>query len=144
MAGAASLLEGYVRSRSAFGPEPQRRILVGTYVLSAGYYDAYYRQAQKVRGLIVKDFNDAWQKVDIIVSPTSPTVAWQIGEKVDDPLAMYLSDIFTINANLVGIPSISFLAVNPTACRSASNSPRPANEDLFLLDVAEAFEKANN
>ncbi len=143
MAGAASLIDGYVKSRAAFGPEPQRRILVGTYVLSAGYYDAYYRQAQKVRGLIVKDFNDAWQKVDIIVSPTSPTVAWPLGEKVDDPLAMYLSDIFTINANLVGIPSISL------PCGEADGMPvgiqlaAARDEDLFLLDVAEAFEKAN-
>jgi aspartyl-tRNA(Asn)/glutamyl-tRNA(Gln) amidotransferase subunit A len=144
MAGASSLIDGYTKSRSAFGPEPQRRILVGTYVLSAGYYDAYYRQAQKVRGLIVKDFNDAWQSVDIIVSPTSPTVAWPLGEKVDDPLAMYLSDIFTINANLVGIPSISL------PCGEADGMPvglqlaAPRDEDLFLLDVAEAFEKAKS
>jgi aspartyl-tRNA(Asn)/glutamyl-tRNA(Gln) amidotransferase subunit A len=142
MKSASSLIDGYVKSRSAFGPEPQRRILVGTYVLSAGYYDAYYRQAEKVRGLIIKDFNDAWQQVDLIVSPTSPTVAWPIGEKVDDPLAMYLSDIFTINANLVGIPSISL------PCGEADGMPvgiqlaAPRDEDMFLLDVAEAFEKA--
>jgi len=142
MKSASSLIDGYVKSRSAFGPEPQRRILVGTYVLSAGYYDAYYRQAEKVRGLIIKDFNDAWQRVDLIVSPTSPTVAWPIGEKVDDPLAMYLSDIFTINANLVGIPSISL------PCGEADGMPvgiqlaAPRDEDMFLLDVAEAFEKA--
>jgi aspartyl-tRNA(Asn)/glutamyl-tRNA(Gln) amidotransferase subunit A len=144
MKNAASLIDGYTKSRSAFGPEPQRRILVGTYVLSAGYYDAYYRQAQKVRGLIIKDFNDAWQQVDLIVSPTSPTVAWPIGEKVDDPLAMYLSDIFTINANLVGIPSISI------PCGEADGMPvgiqlaAPRDEDMFLLDVAEAFEKSSN
>jgi len=141
MKNANSLIEGYVKSRAAFGPEPQRRILVGTYVLSAGYYDAYYRQAQKVRGLIVKDFNEAWRKVDIIVSPTSPTIAWPLGEKVDDPLAMYLSDIFTINANLVGIPSISL------PCGEADGMPvgiqlaAPRDEDMFLLDVAEALEK---
>lgn len=143
MKGAPSLVEGYVRSRSAFGPEPQRRILVGTYVLSAGYYDAYYRQAEKARGLLAKDFNEAWRKVDVIVSPVSPTVAWGIGEKVSDPLAMYLSDVFTINANLVGIPSIS------VPCGESDDMPvglqlaAPRDEDLFLLDVAEAFERSN-
>ena len=142
MPGASSLLDGYIKSRAVFGAEPQRRILVGTYVLSAGYYDAYYRQAEKVRGLIMKDFNDAWRQVDLIVSPTSPTVAWPIGEKVDDPLAMYLSDIFTINANLVGIPSIS------VPCGEADGMPvgiqlaAPRDEDAFLLDVAEVFERA--
>jgi aspartyl-tRNA(Asn)/glutamyl-tRNA(Gln) amidotransferase subunit A len=142
MKNANSLLEGYIKSRAAFGPEPQRRILVGTYVLSAGYYDAYYRQAQKVRGLIVKDFNDAWQKVDIIVSPTSPTVAWPLGEKVDDPLAMYLSDIFTINANLVGIPSISLPCGEVDGLPVGIQLAAARDEDLFLLDVADVFERA--
>ena len=144
MKNANSLLEGYVKSRAAFGPEPQRRILVGTYVLSAGYYDAYYRQAQKVRGLIVKDFNEAWRKVDIIVSPTSPTIAWPLGEKVDDPLAMYLSDIFTINANLVGIPSISLPCGESDGMPVGIQLAAARNEDIFLLDVAEAFGKVNN
>jgi aspartyl-tRNA(Asn)/glutamyl-tRNA(Gln) amidotransferase subunit A len=141
MPGAPSLLEGYIKSRAAFGPEVQRRILIGTYVLSAGYYDAYYRQAEKVRGLIIKDFNDAWNKVDIIVSPTSPTVAWPLGQKVNDPLSMYLSDIFTINTNLVGIPSIS------VPCGESDNLPvgiqfaAARDEDQFLLDVAEVFER---
>jgi aspartyl-tRNA(Asn)/glutamyl-tRNA(Gln) amidotransferase subunit A len=144
MAKASSLIDGYIRSRAAFGAEVQRRILVGTYVLSAGYYDAYYRQAQKVRGLIVKDFNEAWRKVDIIVSPTSPTIAWPIGEKVNDPLAMYLSDIFTINANLVGIPSISLPCGESDGLPVGLQLAAPRDEDLFLLDVAEAFEQSNN
>jgi aspartyl-tRNA(Asn)/glutamyl-tRNA(Gln) amidotransferase subunit A len=142
MKGASSLVEGYVRSRSAFGPEPQRRILVGTYVLSAGYYDAYYRQAEKARGLLVKDFNEAWRQVDVIVSPTSPTVAWGIGEKVSDPLSMYLSDVFTINANLVGIPSISVPCGESDGMPVGLQLAAPRDEDMFLLDVAEAFESA--
>lgn len=141
MPGAPSLIEGYVKSRAAFGPEAQRRILIGTYVLSAGYYDAYYRQAEKVRGLIIKDFNDAWNKVDVIVSPTSPTVAWPLGEKVNDPLAMYLSDIFTINTNLVGIPSISVPCGESDSLPVGIQFAAARDEDQFLLDVAEVFEK---
>ncbi len=142
MKGAPSLVEGYAKSRSAFGPEVQRRIIVGTYVLSAGYYDAYYRQAEKARGLIIKDFNEAWRQVDIIVSPTSPTVAWGIGEKVNDPLSMYLSDIFTINANLVGIPSISVPCGESDSMPVGIQFAAARDEDLFLLDVAEAFESS--
>lgn len=137
-----SLLEGYLRSRQAFGTEVQRRILIGSYVLSAGYYDAYYRKAEKVRGLIKKDFNDAWNKVDIILSPTSPTVAWPIGEKTANPLAMYLSDIFTINANLAGIPAISVPCGESDGMPVGIQFAAPADEDLYLLDIAEAFEKA--
>ncbi len=144
MKGAPSLVDGYIMSRSAFGPEARRRILVGTYVLSAGYYDAYYRQAQRVRGLIVKDFNEAWRKVDIIVAPTSPTVAWPLGEKLDDPLSMYLSDIFTVNANLTGIPSISVPCGVSDKLPVGIQFAAPRDEDAFLLDVAEAFENANN
>jgi aspartyl-tRNA(Asn)/glutamyl-tRNA(Gln) amidotransferase subunit A len=105
---AGTLAEMYVRSRSeAFGPEVKRRIMLGTYVLSAGYYDAYYRKAQKVRRLIQRDFLDAFQTVECIVMPTAPTTAFELGEKIADPLAMYLSDIFTVAANLAGIPAIS-------------------------------------
>jgi aspartyl-tRNA(Asn)/glutamyl-tRNA(Gln) amidotransferase subunit A len=134
-----SLVEGYVRSRAAFGPEVQRRILIGTYVLSAGYYDAYYRQAQKARSLLAKDFNEAWREVDLIVSPTSPTLAWKIGEKTQDPLSMYLSDIFTVTANLVGVPAISVPA--PTSDLPVGlQIMAPRDEDLFLLDAAGVFE----
>jgi aspartyl-tRNA(Asn)/glutamyl-tRNA(Gln) amidotransferase subunit A len=106
--GARDLIENYVRSRSeGFGEETKRRIMLGTYVLSAGYYDAYYRKAQKVRRLIQKDFFDAFRTVDCIVMPTSPTTAFRVGEKVDDPLQMYLSDVYTVSANLAGVPAIS-------------------------------------
>jgi aspartyl-tRNA(Asn)/glutamyl-tRNA(Gln) amidotransferase subunit A len=90
-----------------FGAECKRRIMLGTYVLSAGYYDAYYLKAQKVRALIARDFANAFQEVDAIVAPVSPFPAFRLGEKVDDPLAMYLSDIYTITGSLAGIPCMS-------------------------------------
>ncbi len=105
---ASTLREMYEKTRSeGFGSEVKRRIMLGTYVLSAGYYDAYYRKAQQVRTLIRRDFSEAFQRCDVIVTPTSPTPAFKVGEKTDDPLQMYLSDIFTISANLAGIPGIS-------------------------------------
>ncbi len=105
---AGSLLEMYSRSRSAgFGDEVKRRILIGTYALSAGYYDAYYKKASQVRTLIREDFDRAWQQCDLIASPVCPTPAWRIGEKSDDLMALYLSDILTISANLAGIPAMS-------------------------------------
>ena len=98
----------YKKSRSkGFGSEVKRRIMLGTYVLSAGYYDAYYRKAQKVRRLIKNDFDEAFKQVDVILTPTTPTTAFKIGEKSNDPLQMYLSDIYTTSANLAGIPGIS-------------------------------------
>jgi len=101
----------YVNTRSeGFGEEVKRRIMLGTYVLSAGYYDAYYRKGQKVRRLIMKDFEDAFREVDFIISPTTPTTAFRLGEKIDDPLSMYLNDIYTVSANLAGIPAISIPA----------------------------------
>ncbi|PIU45076.1 MAG: Asp-tRNA(Asn)/Glu-tRNA(Gln) amidotransferase GatCAB subunit A, partial [Ignavibacteriales bacterium CG07_land_8_20_14_0_80_59_12] len=105
---AEDLVEMYTKSRSeGFGPEVKRRIMLGTYVLSAGYYDAYYRKAQRVRRLIKEDFDKAFGKVDIIITPTTPTTAFRLGEKVDDPLQMYLSDVFTTSANLAGLPGLS-------------------------------------
>ena len=104
----ANLLELYRRSRSeGFGPEVKRRIMLGTYALSSGYYDAYYKKAQQVRTLIKRDFDQAFGKYDLIVSPTAPTTAFKIGEQVDDPLTMYLNDICTIPINLAGVPAIS-------------------------------------
>ena len=101
----------YVNTRSdGFGEEVKRRIMLGTYVLSAGYYDAYYRKGQKVRRLIMKDFENAFREVDFIISPTTPTTAFRLGEKIDDPLLMYLNDIYTVSANLAGIPAISIPA----------------------------------
>jgi len=105
---AHNLSEMYRRSRDqGFGPEVKRRIMLGTYALSAGYYDAYYLKAQKVRTLLTQDFEQAFQKVDAIITPTSPTAAFKLGEKVNDPLAMYLADIYTVTADLAGIPGIS-------------------------------------
>ena len=102
------LLDLYCRSRAeGFGAEVQRRIMTGTYALSAGYYDAYYLKAQKVRQLISRDFREAFAKVDVIAGPTAPTPAFAIGEKTDDPITMYLNDIYTIGANLAGLPGIS-------------------------------------
>lgn len=107
-ADARSLSEMYRRSRDqGFGAEVKRRIMLGTYALSAGYYDAYYLKAQKVRTLLTHDFNEAFKTVDVIVTPTSPTAAFKLGDKLDDPLAMYLADIYTVTANLAGIPGIS-------------------------------------
>ncbi|OGW72557.1 MAG: aspartyl/glutamyl-tRNA amidotransferase subunit A [Omnitrophica bacterium GWA2_52_12] len=104
----ADLIEMYKKTRSdGFGAEAKRRILLGTFVLSAGYYDAYYLQGQKVRTLIRQDFSTAFEKADLILSPTTPTPPFKIGEKLTDPLAMYLSDIFTIPANLAGVPALS-------------------------------------
>jgi aspartyl-tRNA(Asn)/glutamyl-tRNA(Gln) amidotransferase subunit A len=105
---ARTLSEMYRRTRDqGFGTEVKRRIMLGTYALSAGYYDAYYLKAQRVRTLLTRDFEEAFKKVDAIVTPTSPTAAFKLGEKVDDPLAMYLADIFTVTADLAGIPGIS-------------------------------------
>ncbi len=107
-ANAGDLTSLYVRTRSdGFGAEVKRRIMLGTYVLSSGYYDAYYLKGLKVRTLIRRDFETAFRKVDAIVTPTSPTAAFRLGEKLDDPLAMYLSDIFTVTINLAGLPGIS-------------------------------------
>jgi aspartyl-tRNA(Asn)/glutamyl-tRNA(Gln) amidotransferase subunit A len=103
-----TLSEMYRRTRDeGFGPEVKRRIMLGTYALSAGYYDAYYLKAQKVRALLARDFQQAFEKVDAIVTPTTPTTAFKLGEKSDDPLAMYLADIFTVTADLTGNPGIS-------------------------------------
>ena len=107
-AGAKGLIEMMSRTRAeGFGEEVKRRVMIGTYALSAGYYDAYYGKAQKVRTLLRRDFNEGFARVDVILTPTTPTPAFRLGEKVDDPLTMYLSDIYTIPANLAGIPGIS-------------------------------------
>ncbi|MGA8204480.1 MAG: amidase family protein, partial [Woeseiaceae bacterium] len=104
----ADLMDLYCRSRGeGFGAEVKRRIMTGTYVLSAGYYDAYYLKAQQVRQLIADDFRRAFGQVDVIAGPTSPTPAFRLGDKTDDPITMYLNDIYTIGANLAGLPAIS-------------------------------------
>jgi aspartyl-tRNA(Asn)/glutamyl-tRNA(Gln) amidotransferase subunit A len=105
---ADSLVPQYMKTRAqGFGPEVKRRIMLGTYALSSGYYDAYYKRAQQVRTLIVQDFTRAFEQVDVIATPTAPTAAFKLGEKADDPMTMYLSDIFTISVNLAGVPALS-------------------------------------
>jgi aspartyl-tRNA(Asn)/glutamyl-tRNA(Gln) amidotransferase subunit A len=103
-----TLSDMYRKSRDeAFGAEVKRRIMLGTYALSSGYYDAYYLKAQRVRTLLTRDFEAAFEKVDAIVTPTAPTPAFKLGEKADDPLSMYLADIYTVTADLAGVPGIS-------------------------------------
>ncbi len=142
--GAADLMQMYRSTRSqGFGAEVRRRIIIGTYCLSAGYYDAYYGKASQVRALIAADFKQAFGACDLIACPTAPTPAFKIGEKVDDPLTMYLSDIYTISANLAGIPALS------VPCGfSASGLPiglqlmgRHFDEEM-ILRVAHNFERA--
>ena len=105
---AHELRQMYFKTREeGFGAEVKRRIMLGTYVLSSGYYDAYYSKAQKVRALVKQDYAKAFAECDVILTPTSPSVAFKIGEKTDDPMAMYLNDIYTVSANLAGVPGIS-------------------------------------
>ncbi len=141
----ADPIQMYERTRgTGFGPEVKRRIILGTYVLSSGYYDAYYLRAQKVRTLIQRDFNAAFEKVDAIVTPTTPTAAFRAGEKTSDPLQMYLSDIYTISCNLAGIPGISL------PCGFTSNPKLPIGLQLLgkpfgeesLLRIAHAYEQS--
>ncbi|KAK0331042.1 hypothetical protein LTR94_030482, partial [Friedmanniomyces endolithicus] len=104
----ANLQEMYAKTRAeGFGDEVKRRILIGTYVLSAGFYDAYYTQAQKVRTLIAQDFDNAWERCDVLLTPTAPSAAFALGEKNADPIAMYLNDVFTVPSSLAGLPAMS-------------------------------------
>ena len=141
---ASTLSEMYRRTRDhGFGAEVKRRIMLGTYALSAGYYDAYYLKAQKVRTLLVRDFEEAFKKVDVIVTPTSPTAAFKLGERVDDPLSMYLADIFTVTADLAGIPGISI-----PCGQTKENLPLGLQilgkhfDESTILRVAHAYEQA--
>ena len=127
----------YEATRGAgFGPEVQRRIVLGTYVLSHGYYDAYYLKAQKVRTLVRRDFEEAFAKVDVIAAPTAPTVAFKLGEQIDDPLTMYLNDVYTLPASLAGLPAISV-----PAAPAKAEGDRPALP-VGLQIIAPAFEEA--
>jgi aspartyl-tRNA(Asn)/glutamyl-tRNA(Gln) amidotransferase subunit A len=140
-AGAKGLTEMYCRTRSeGFGAEVKRRILLGTYFLSAGYYDAYYRKAQQVRTLVRRDFERAFEACDALVTPTSPETAFRLGEKTSDPLTMYLSDIYTVSANLAGIPALSM------PCGSVGGLPvglqifGSALDEATPLRIADAFQ----
>jgi aspartyl-tRNA(Asn)/glutamyl-tRNA(Gln) amidotransferase subunit A len=142
----SGLRDMYRKTRDrGFGAEVKRRIMLGTYVLSSGYYDAYYLKAQKVRTLIARDFVEAFDDVDVILVPTSPIPPFKLGERVDDPLQMYLADIYTVTASLAGIPGIS------VPCGKMRSEPRlPVGMQIFakhfdearLLQAAYAFEKA--
>ncbi|MFT4729378.1 MAG: aspartyl-tRNA(Asn)/glutamyl-tRNA(Gln) amidotransferase subunit A [Granulosicoccus sp.] len=131
----------YTRSRGeGFGAEVKRRILIGTYALSAGYYDAYYRKAQQVRQMVSNDFTEAFKKVDVIAGPTTPTTAFIKGEKTNDPISMYLNDLFTVSANLSGLPGLS------APCGFSDGLPvglqlvGPANEEARLLNIAHRYQ----
>ncbi len=139
-----TLMDMYRKTRErGFGPEVKRRIMLGTYALSSGYYDAYYLRAQKVRALIARDFADAFEKVDAILTPTAPTPAFKLGEKTADPLEMYLADIYTVTGSLAGVPGIS------VPCGKTSTG-LPIGMQIFashfgearILQLARAFEKA--
>jgi aspartyl-tRNA(Asn)/glutamyl-tRNA(Gln) amidotransferase subunit A len=133
----------YAESRDqGFGAEVKRRIMIGTYALSSGYYDAYYTKAQKVRGLIKQDFDLAFRKVDAIIGPTSPTPAFKIGEKSQDPIAMYLSDVYTVPINLAGIPSISVPGGSVSGLPFGLQIIGNKLEEARILQIAYAFEKA--
>jgi aspartyl-tRNA(Asn)/glutamyl-tRNA(Gln) amidotransferase subunit A len=141
-----SLDEMYENTRAAgFGAEVKRRVLIGTYVLSAGYYDAYYLKAQRLRSLILRDFTQAFETVDAILTPATPTPAFAIGERSDDPIAMYLNDVFTVPVNLAGLPGISV-----PAGLSADGLPLGlqligrAFDEATLLRIARQLEQAAN
>ncbi|HYF91380.1 MAG TPA: Asp-tRNA(Asn)/Glu-tRNA(Gln) amidotransferase subunit GatA [Symbiobacteriaceae bacterium] len=144
-AGASGLLEMYSKTRDeGFGSEVKRRIMIGTYALSSGYYDAYYKKAQQVRTLVMRDFEDAFAKFDALITPTSPVPAWGMGEKTDDPLTMYLADVCTIPVNLAGIPGVSI------PCGFAGGLPVGLQligkhfDDHKLLQYAWAYERVTN
>jgi aspartyl-tRNA(Asn)/glutamyl-tRNA(Gln) amidotransferase subunit A len=134
----------YSRTRDeGFGPEVKRRIMLGTYVLSAGYYDAFYLKALQVRTLLRRDYDQAFERVDVVAMPTSPTPAFRLGEKTDDPLQMYLADVFTVSANLAGLPGIS------VPCGFSSEGlPIGVQfmgrmfDEATLLRIADAYERA--
>ncbi|HEY2717571.1 MAG TPA: Asp-tRNA(Asn)/Glu-tRNA(Gln) amidotransferase subunit GatA [Solirubrobacterales bacterium] len=147
--GDGDLLQMYETTRSeGFGPEVKRRIMLGTYALSSGYYDAYYGKAQKVRTRIAEDFEDAFAAVDFVVTPTSPSVAFELGSKTDDPLAMYMNDFFTVPMSLAGIPAISIPAGLATPAGGGAELPvgfqiaAPAFAEQSLLEAAFALETA--
>jgi len=141
--GGEDMLEMYSRTRAqGFGDEVKRRIMLGTYALSAGYYEAYYGQAQKVRTLILDDFRAAFEDFDVLVSPTSPTPAFKLGEKLDDPLAMYMSDVCTIPVNLAGIPAISIPCGLDEGLPVGLQIMGKVLDETTLLRVARAMEEA--
>ncbi len=141
--GAEDLIDMYTRTRhDGFGPEVKRRIMLGTYALSSGYYDAYYGHAQRVRTKISEDFAAAFEEVDLIATPTAPTVAFGLGEKTGDPLAMYLNDYCTVPMSLAGIPAISIPCGLSDGLPVGLQLAGPAFSETRLLDAAHALELA--
>jgi aspartyl-tRNA(Asn)/glutamyl-tRNA(Gln) amidotransferase subunit A len=140
------LIETYQNTRAAgFGDEVKRRIMIGTYVLSSGYYDAYYTKAQKVRRLIAEDFAKAYEKCDVILAPTAPSAAFAIGEKQDDPIQMYLNDIFTIPASLAGLPGMSVPAgLSSTGLPLGLQIIGRAWDEATVLRTGQMIERAAN
>jgi aspartyl-tRNA(Asn)/glutamyl-tRNA(Gln) amidotransferase subunit A len=139
----AALWEAYRETRGqGFGPEVKRRIMLGTYALSAGYYDAYYLKAQKVRTLIKQDFDRAFQQCDVIAAPTSPTVAFKLGEKVDDPLTMYLSDVCTLSVNLAGLPGLVVPCGLVDGTGERISEPGDSGLPVGLQLIGQAFDEA--
>jgi aspartyl-tRNA(Asn)/glutamyl-tRNA(Gln) amidotransferase subunit A len=140
----ATLIDMYRKTRErGFGAEVKRRLMLGTYALSSGYYDAYYLRAQKVRALIARDFGEAFQKVDAIVTPTAPTPAFKLGEKTSDPLQMYLADIYTVTGSLAGIPGISVpCGITREKLPIGMQILGPHFSEARILQLARAFEKA--
>ncbi|MFZ2290190.1 MAG: amidase family protein, partial [Halopseudomonas yangmingensis] len=138
----ADLTDLYKRSRAeGFGAEVKRRIMVGAYALSAGYYDAYYLQAQKIRRLIKNDFIAAYEQVDVILCPTAPTPAFRIGEKIDDPVSLYLTDIYTITANLAGVPGIALPAGFANGLPIGMQLLGPYFSEARLLNIAHQYQQ---
>jgi aspartyl-tRNA(Asn)/glutamyl-tRNA(Gln) amidotransferase subunit A len=141
--GAEDLLDMYTRTRhDGFGAEVKRRIMLGTYALSSGYYDAYYGRAQRVRTKITEDFADAFQDVDFLLTPTTPTVAFKLGEKTGDPLAMYLNDFCTVPMSLAGIPAISIPCGLSEGLPVGLQIVGPAFSENRVLDAAHALERS--
>ena len=141
-----NLLEMYTKTRAeGFGPEVKRRIMLGTYALSSGYYDAYYKKAQQMRALVTEEFNEAFKQVDVLISPTCPNTAFELGAKSSDPLAMYLTDIATISCNLAGLPGISVPAgFDNSGMPIGLQILAPQLQETKLLNFAYKFEQAND
>ena len=141
--GDGDLLSMYTATREAgFGAEVKRRIMLGTYALSSGYYDAYYGRAQKVRTRISEDFKAAWESFDFVATPTSPSVAFELGAKLEDPLAMYLNDVCAVPMSLAGIPAISIPNGLSEGLPTGFQLAGPAFSENRILDAAHALEKA--
>ena len=139
------LMDMYMKSRAeGFGAEVKRRILIGTYVLSAGYYDAYYLKAQQIRRLIAQDFTEAFKKCDIIMGPTAPSTAFKAGEKADDPVAMYLQDVYTIATNLAGLPGMSIPAGFSNGLPVGLQLMGNYFDEARMLDVAHAYQQVTD